>query len=290
MSNADTTQRFLFDSHNIRGELVGLNETYQEVLTRHEYPQDIQLLIGEFMAAAALLASTIKFDGTLVMQLSGNGQLRTLMAECDHQSGLRAIARYNDDFNPNEPLVHSGQIAISIIPDKGSKYQGIISFDQKAGLADAIEAYFTQSEQIRTRIWLACDGKSAAGFMIQAMPEAADSHSLFMEDEDVWNRISHLSATLKPEELLSLDNETLLFRLFHEEEVHLFDVKDLHFQCSCSRERSENAIMQLGLEDALAVIEELGYLSADCQFCNNHYQFNAQDIETLFSDPTQQRH
>lgn len=292
MSNPDSTQRFLFDQHNIRGELVGLDQSFQEVLKRHEYPREVQLLLGEFMAATALLASTIKFEGSLVMQLSSNGQVRTLMAECDHQSGLRAIARYNDDFNASEPLVETGQIVISIIPDKGAKYQGIISYDERAGLAEAIEGYFTQSEQIRTRLWLACDGTKASGYMVQAMPEAADSHSLHLgeADQDSWDRICHLSTTLSDEELLTLDNQTLLYRLFHEEEVRLFEDKPLEFRCSCSRERSGAAVTQLDLEDAKALIEEMGYIAADCQFCNTQYHFNAQDIDALFSDLSHNRH
>jgi len=292
MSNPDSTQRFLFDQYNIRGEMVGLDHAYKEVLERHEYPRQVQLLLGEFMAATALLASTIKFEGSLVMQLSSTGQVRTIMAECDQQSGLRAIARYNDDFSGNEPMIESGQIVISILPDNGAKYQGIINYNEQAGLSEAIEGYFTQSEQLRTRLWLTCDGNKAAGFMIQAMPDAADSHSLHLSDDDQesWDRISHLSSTVSADELLNLDNPTLLYRLFNEEEVRIFESKPLEFRCSCSRERSGSAVMQLGLEDARALIEELGYIAADCQFCNTQYHFNAHDIDALFSDKSNHRH
>lgn len=287
MSNPDSSQRFLFDSQNIRGELVGLETTLKDVLTKHNYPEKIKVLLGEFMAASALLASSIKFNGSLIIQLSAKGQLRTLMAECNHQTGLRAIARYNDDFNNSEPLIENAQVAISIIPTEGSKYQGIVNFDQETGVAGAIEQYFTQSEQIKTRIWLKCDGTKASGYMLQAMPESSESSSLQISDED-WNRIEHLSSTIKDDELLHLDNETLLYRLFHEEQVRLFEEKALNFQCTCSEERSIAAILQIGIDEARSVIDEMSVISADCQFCHSHYQFDSDQIEKLFADHLKQ--
>jgi len=285
MSNPDSSQRFLFDNFSIRGEIVGLDQSYKAVLERHNYPDKIKDLIGEFMAASALLSSSIKFDGSLIIQLNAKGQLRTLMAECSHQTGLRAIARYNDDYTDAEPLFSEPKLAISILPAKGSRYQGIVEFNLETGIAGAIESYFEQSEQIKTRIWLKSGNGKAAGYMIQAMPESAE-HSQLSKDSDSedWTRIEHLSSTIKDEELLELDNETLLFRLFHEEELRLFDDKELHFACSCSEERSRTAILQMGIVDVREILEELNSLDVNCQFCNSHYHFEADEIEQMFAD------
>lgn len=285
MSNPDSTQRFLFNHFAIRGEIVGLDQSYKAVLDRHNYPEKIQKMIGEFMAASALLSSSIKFDGSLIIQLTAKGQLRTLMAECNHQTGLRAIARYNDDFSDAEPLLYEPQLAISILPDKGSRYQGIVNFDLETGIAGAIESYFEHSEQIKTRIWLKADNGKAAGYMIQAMPESAE-HSQLSKDgsSEDWIRIEHLSSTIKDDELLNLDNETLLFRLFHEEELSLFDARELGFKCSCSEERSRTAILQMGIDEVREILEELNCIDVHCQFCNSHYHFEADYIEQMFAD------
>lgn len=285
MSSPDQTQRFLFDQTHIRGEITGLGKSYQDVLDKHNYPEPVQRLLGEFMAAVALLSDTLKFEGRLSLQVRGAGQVRMLMAECRNHEALRAIAQYTDDFSNSEALLGKGQMAITIEPDQGKRYQGIVPIDDDHHtLTQALEDYFRQSEQIRTRLWLAADGQRAAGLLIQAMPESASEGSLENPDTDAWDRVTHLADTLTDEELLGLDNDQLLHRLFHEETVRLFDSHGLRFECTCSRERCGNAILTLGEQEALQVVEEEGAIHSDCQFCHQQYRFNRDEVKALFAD------
>lgn len=285
MSSPDQTQRFLFDQSQIRGEITGLSQSYLDVLDKHNYPEPVQRLLGEFMAAVALLSDTLKFEGRLSLQVRGAGQVRMLMAECRNHEAVRAIAQYTDDFSDQAPLLGQGQMAITIEPDQGKRYQGIVPIDDDdQSLSRAVEDYFRQSEQIRTRLWLAADGQRAGGVLIQAMPESASEGSLENPDTDAWDRVTHLADTLTDEELLQLDNPTLLHRLFHEEQLRLFESHELRFECTCSRERCANAILTLGEEEALNVVAEEGVLHSDCQFCHQQYRFDRDDITALFAD------
>ncbi len=288
MSNPDQTQRFLFDNTHIRGEITGLQRSYQEVLAKHNYPEPVRLLLGEFMAAVALLSDTLKFDGTLSLQVRGAGQVRMLMAECRDNRALRAIAQYNDDFSADQSLLGNGQLAITIEPKNGKRYQGIVSInDGDHSLSHALEDYFRQSEQIRTRVWLFADQQIATGLLLQAMPHSASEGSLEVDD-DAWNRVVHLAETLTADEMLTLDNTTVLQRLFHEEEVRVYEARPLEFECTCTRERCANAILMLGEEEAQAVVAEQGEIHSDCQFCHQHYRFVPEDVTELFETYKQQ--
>lgn len=288
MSNPDQTQRFLFDNTHIRGEITGLQRSYHDVLTKHNYPEPVRLLLGEFMAAVALLSDTLKFDGTLSLQVRGAGQVRMLMAECRDNRALRAIAQYNDDFSADQALLGNGQLAITIEPKNGKRYQGIVSInDGDHSLSHALEDYFRQSEQIRTRVWLFADAQIATGLLLQAMPHSASEGSLEVDD-DAWNRVVHLAETLTPEEMLTLDNTTVLQRLFHEEEVRVYEARSLEFECTCTRERCANAILMLGEEEAQGVVAEQGEIRSDCQFCHQHYRFGPEDVTELFESYKQQ--
>ncbi|MEJ2043048.1 MAG: Hsp33 family molecular chaperone HslO [Reinekea sp.] len=279
----DQTLRFLFDSTPIRGEITQLARAYQEVLSKHNYPQAVRILLGEFLAAAAMLSDTIKFEGTLSLQVKGGGQVRTLMAECRDNQYLRAIAQYNDDFVDNGAVLGEGQMAITIEPEKGSRYQGIVPInDGELSLARVLEDYFQQSEQIRTRIWLFADGSVAAGLMLQAMPQSASQSSLDILDDEDWERVVHLAGTLTAEEVLSLPAEEILHRLFHEETVRVYEPRHLAFECTCSAERSASAILMLGAEEAFDIIRERGAIEIDCQFCHERYLYNEKDVEALF--------
>jgi len=285
MTELDHTTRFLFADSAVRGELTQLDRSVSEVLSKHHYPSSIQPLLGQFMAAAAMLSDTLKFDGTLSLQVRGSGQVRTLMAECRDNRALRALAQYNDDFDDSGPILGEGQLAITIEPNQGHRYQGVVAInDTDLGLAQVLEGYFQQSEQIRTRIWLFTDQHKAAGLMLQAMPQSASDSSLNIpEDDDNWSRLMLLASTLKPEEIFGLDAQTVLHRLFHEEPLRLYPPRPLEFECTCSTGRSGNAIVTLGATEALALVEELGHIDIDCQFCHERYAFKADDVRQLFS-------
>lgn len=288
MTLPDQTLRFLFDNTPIRGELTQISTALHEVLSKHPYPKGVQRLLGEFMAAVAMLSDTIKFEGTLSLQVKGAGQVRTLMAECRDNRALRAIAQYNDDFDVQGALLGQGQMAITIEPKSGKRYQGIVPInDDELSLEAVLQDYFQKSEQIRTRVWLFADQKSCAGLMIQAMPKSASESSLHYDGEDEdWERVIHLASTITAEEILSLSGEDMLHRLFHEETVRVFPARPLIFECTCSKERTANALVTLGREEALEMVNEMGLISIDCQFCHEQYGFTKDDIEQLFSDAT----
>jgi molecular chaperone Hsp33 len=279
----DQVQRFLFDHTAVRGELVQLHQSYQDVLQRHDYPAAIEQLLGQMLAAAALLTATVKLDGTLTLEARGQGEVSLLMAECNtgKQGGdqLRAIARYKGEpLGQNlQELLNGGQLVITLDPYQGQRYQGIVALDQPS-LAACLEGYFTSSEQLPTRIWLDADRLAAGGLLLQQLPD--DSHN---KDKDAWNRISQLSSTITSEELLHLDQHQLLHRLFHEETLRVFPPHQLSFGCTCSRERIADALASLGESELQQVLEEQGTISTQCHFCNTHYSFSAQDLTEMIN-------
>lgn len=282
MSSQDVTQRFIFEHADVRGELVSLNDSYREILSRHAYPEPVKALLGEMLAAAVLLSTAIKFDGLLVMQARSSGPLSTLMVECSSQQEVRAIARYSDDLTGDSlrELMPDGVLAITIDPAKGKRYQGVVSLEGDT-LAESLAGYFDSSEQLPSRFRLLADGRTARGFMLQALP--ADRETDPADRAESWNRLSTLADTLTVEELMALDNSTILHRLYHEEDVRLFEGRPVCFRCSCSAERSGNALVSLGREDALELLaEQGGEIGVDCQFCNTTYRFDKDALTELF--------
>lgn len=293
----DITQRFLFENLDVRGEIVSLEHSYQEVLTRHQYPAPVAKLLGELLAASALLCGTLKFDGTLVLQARSEGPLPLLMVECNSQREIRGIARYeaeqiNDEMSLSE-LMPEGILTLTLDPTEGKRYQGIVAFEGDS-LASSLSNYFASSEQVPTYFWLCADGKQAKGLLLQALP-AEKQH----DDEEraaTWQHLTVLANSLTAEEFLTVDNATILHRLYHEEDIRLFEEQPIRFQCSCSRERSANALRSLGEADAMALIDEQGgKITIDCQFCNKKYIFDIADVTQLFKDgsstpPAETRH
>ncbi|MET4000384.1 Hsp33 family molecular chaperone HslO [Marinobacterium sp. MBR-109] len=281
MSNPDQIQRILFEQIDVRGVVAGLEASYREVLARHDYPPVLQRTLGEMLAAVSMLSATLKFEGRLLLQAEGEGQVKVLMAECNQHQDLRAIARYDGEMADDlsfDQLLQNGRIALTIEPDKGQRYQGVVPLEGET-LAQCLQAYFEQSEQLGTSIQLAADGQRAAGLMLQVMPAEGRG------DED-WNRVSMLASTLKDEELLQLDNEALLFRLFHEEVCRLYEPQPLRFRCDCSRERSAEALKFMTEQELLEILKEQnGIIDVGCQFCNQTYNFDETDIRALFSEP-----
>ncbi|KAA3630007.1 MAG: Hsp33 family molecular chaperone HslO [Proteobacteria bacterium] len=278
MNDRDEIQRFLFQDFNVRGEVAHLDASYREVLSQREYPEPVRILLGEILAATALLSATIKFHGALTLQVKTDGRIALLMAECRNQTDLRAIARLDDASDG--PWLGDGQLVITIEPQVGERYQGIVSLGG-ATLALAIETYFRQSEQLGTRIWLSADGQRAGGLMLQRLPGESDRTPLAEPEED-WQRTTLLADTVSGDELVGLDPVTLLTRLFHDEQVRLYDPRALRFRCNCSRERSANAIKFLGYDEAMELIEENGEVEIDCQFCHARYRFGGDEVRGVF--------
>ena len=248
----------------IRGELVQLNEAYREVLSQTRYSPETAVLLGQFMAASALLSATLKFNGNLILQVKTSGRMQLLMAECRNQKFLRAIARCDDD-SPDRELLGEGQLAITIEPERGERYQGIISFDG-GDLGIALQDYFSQSEQLRTRLWLNADGNTAAGMLIQELPRASELEQIqHVED---WSRVCLLADTVTASEMFELDPLDLLRRLFHEEQVRIFEAQALAFKCTCSTQRTSQVLLNLGQQEVRSLSAGQGTINIDCQFCH----------------------
>ena len=278
-SDRDTLTRFLFEHAEVRGEIVRLDATWRAVLANHAYPEPIRNLLGEMMAAAALLAATLKFEGSLIMQMQGSGPVTLAVVECSSDFHLRATAKWRDDLAPGDiaALLGQGKFVISLDPKNGNQiYQGIVALEG-ATVAEVLEHYLLQSEQLETRLWLAADGEQACGLLLQRLPEKVS------EDADAWNRALNLGNTLSTEELLHLPAREILHRLFHEEDLRLFEPHPVSFRCTCSRERVADMLRLLGLDEVHSILVEQGKIEVDCEFCNRNYHFDAVDAEQLFA-------
>jgi len=282
---SDNLQRFIFDNAAIRGEWVHLTDSWKHVTSRREYPVAIQRLLGEMMAATALLAATVKIKGRVVLQIKSSGPATLMMVECTSENTLRAFAQWDGDVADDASLSEvTGEGALAITIDvEGSKqpYQGVVSLEGDS-ISSVLETYFKQSEQLDTRIWLAANSDAVSGLFLQQLPNSDNENK---DDEaEHWSRISHLASTVKSVELLELGVGTLLHRLFNEEECRLLAATDLSFSCNCSRERVGETIKLLGKHDAKDLVEEQGKVEVACEFCNEHYQFDKVDVARLFSD------
>ncbi|MCL4470024.1 MAG: Hsp33 family molecular chaperone HslO [Gammaproteobacteria bacterium] len=270
----------MFEHAAVRGEAVHLDATWQAVLDRCDYPPALRSLLGELMAAAALLAATLKFSGSLIMQIQGGGPVKLLVVECGADLTMRAMSHWQGgiaDGASLRELVGEGRFVITIDPKQGKQtYQGIVDLEG-GSVAEVLEHYMRRSEQLDTRLWLAADESGAAGMLLQKMPDGEDG------DADAWNRVTHLGATITRRELLDLSARDIIRRLFHEEDIRLFDSTPLHFGCNCSRERVANTLRMLGQNDVRSLLAETGYIEADCEFCNRHYVFDAVDAEQIFA-------
>lgn len=296
----DTLQKFMTADGAVRGELVDLADTWRQVQAHHAYPRPVQLLLGEMLAATALLSANLKFNGAIVMQIHGDGPVRLLVVECDAALQMRATAKLAPDAVVEagasiEQLLNQhgrGRFAITLDPlDKlpGQKaYQGIVPLDG-ATMAEIIENYMLRSEQLDTRLWLAANDNVARGLLLQRMPgsgTSGDPNALQLQPEDAaetWQRLVMLAATLKQPELLDTDVATLRHRLFWEETMRLFEPLRPQFRCTCSREKVGNMLKMLGPVEVESALEDLGQLSIDCDFCGRHYEFDKVDCAQLFA-------
>ncbi len=276
----DRSLRFLFEHADIRGETVHLNDSYAEILAIHQYAPGVASLLGEFLAASALLASTIKFEGKLILQARSEGQIPLMMAECTSDLAVRGIVRGAEQATGTSlaELMPAGQLAITIDPAKGQRYQGVVPLDEES-LAHSLQSYFQQSEQLDTRFWLTSDGQGrAAGMLLQQLPAQLAPDR---ERENQWEHARSLAATITPDELLDLPAPELLHRLYHEESLRLFEPASVAFHCSCSRERIFNALGSLAEADIRDLLAESGEIATDCEFCNQRYVFTDQDLSPL---------
>lgn len=292
-TNQDSLQRFVFESTPVRGNLVNLSQTFKQALQKQQLPKGLRRALGELMAASALLSATLKMHGALVLQIQSKGLLKLLVVECstdiDGNINIRATAKWSgDEINDTHTifdLVENGHFMITLDPkDGGLAYQGIVPLEGDS-ISAVLENYMLRSEQIDTKIWLFCDGESAAGLLIQKLPETMNqvtqTEDLIGHDLETWNRVGYLASTVTEDELLNLPTETLLTRLFNEEDVRLFEASATSFHCSCTRENVANMLRMLGDEEISSIIEEQGNIEVNCDFCNHLYTFDKVDAVQL---------
>ncbi len=279
---SDIHRRFLFENTPVRGGWVRLDDTCREVLARHDYPPVLRKLLGELLAATALLANNLKFKGSLIVQVQSSGPLQLLVVECTDDLGMRAIAKWQGELDAGadlHALAPDGRCVITLDPRDGANmYQGIVAME-RGSIAELLEHHMQNSEQLATRLWLAADGEHAAGLLLQKLPVADESPA---SNED-WDRVTLLGSTVKSDELLTRDAEALLGRLFNDEEVRLFKPHPVRFTCGCSEARVANALLLIGLAEVEQVLAEQGRIEVACEFCNRQYMFDRGRALALFA-------
>jgi len=322
MHDRDSLHRFMFENFPIRGQLVHVDAAWRALIEHREYPAAIRDTLGEAVAASLLLAGTIKFDGVLSLQLQGEGPVHLLLAQCTSGLGVRGLARYREagstpgadatstagpdaapdatstagpdaapDAGPDtavDRLIGPGNLTVTLeSADTTQRYQGIVPITG-GRLAESLQLYFENSEQLPTRLWLHADAESACGLLLQRLPSAggaaAASQSPALVD-DAWRRVQLIAETLTPGELRTLADAEILHRLYHEDDVRLYESAPVYFRCRCSRERVSGMLQALGADETRAVLAERGAVEVQCDFCNRTYRFDAVDVEQLFARP-----
>lgn len=278
----DQLHRYLFDGKHVRGELVQLQATYQQMLAKHNYPQGVSELLGELLVATSLLTATLKFEGEISVQLQGDGPVGYMvingsMNRANNLQQMRGIAKLKQSTEAQglKALMGNGTMVITIRPKKGEAYQGVVALEHNS-LADCLSHYFEVSEQIPTKIWLFVDTKQqiAAGSLIQLLPDGDDKKA---QRED-FEHLCQLTNTINAEEIFTLSADELLYRLYHQEEVRLYDPQRIDYQCGCSAEKCLNAIAQLNADEIKTLLAEQGNITMTCDYCLTDYVFDEKKL------------
>ena len=288
--DGDALQRFVFERARVRGELVRLDRSWQEVLRRHAFPQVLQSALGELMAACALLSATLKFEGgALVLQIQGGGPVTLLVVECQSDFTMRAAATFEGSLEElgREPslraLTSGGRCVLTIDPGPGkSAYQSVVPLEGLT-IGAVLDRYMARSEQLETRFALAADGHRAAGLLLQRLPDKG-GHAGADQDGDLWDRSALLLSTVTRDELLGLPGPEILRRLFHQENLRVFESMPVRFGCRCSRARVGRVIRMIGADEARAILAERGEIAVTCEFCREHYVFDPAQAEEALRD------
>lgn len=272
---SDQIHRFIFDTHGIRGEIVKLTQSADRMLQDHNYPVVIASMLQQAAAVSVLLATTLKFEGKISIQLQTSDKLKMLVVQITHKLGYRGLVRFDDkaDYSKEtfQSLTRGGQLSITIEPKNGQRYQGIVPLDGDS-LAACVENYFNQSEQLETRIWLFNDDNQVCGLMLQALPD--------MLSQDSFEHLVYLASTLTEEECLSIDSEIILHRLFHQESIRGLTAHPVKFTCGCSEKKMLDSLALLPEEEIQEIIETKGHVSVKCEFCLDKFRFSEVDIKT----------
>ena len=290
MDGPDALQRFIFERARVRGELVRLDETWHELRRRRDYPEAVRDALGELTAASVLLAATLKIEGgALVLQVQGGHPVDLLVVECQADLRLRAMARWDGGLPALGPhptlhdLAAGGRCALTIDPGSGrTAYQGVVPLEGRT-TAQVLERYMARSEQIATLFSLAASEERVAGLLLQKLPDAGGRPAPDA-DPDLWNRVGHLATTLTRAELVELPGRDILRRLFHDEDLRLFETMPVRFACRCSRERVAGLLRMVGADDVRRTLAERGRIDVTCEFCGQRYAMSREQAERALAD------
>jgi molecular chaperone Hsp33 len=287
---SDSLHRFHLENLHVRGEWVSLGESWQKIQRTANYPEPLRHVLGEALVAISLLAESLKFDGSLVLQIRGAHPVSMLVVQASSSGTIRGLASwkgeiaadasFKDLFSSTSDDDSTATMVISVEPNsaQGERYQSLVALEGDS-LAECFTQYFAQSEQLNTRLWLAVDDNFAAGMMLQSLP---------LEDTEMqtdgWEHATILADTLRDIELLELNAGELLHRLYHEEDLRIYDAKPIRFECTCSQQKIEHTIRSIGEDEANLIISERGNIEIDCDFCNTKYVLDSIDVKRLFSE------
>jgi molecular chaperone Hsp33 len=282
---ADVLDRFLFENRSIRGEIVTLEGSFQSILATADYPEFVQSLIGELMVTASLLTATLKFEGEIALQIQSEGPIKYIVINGTNEQKLRGVARWDEAISVHPisfvECFTNGILAITLTPKNGQRYQGMVALD-KSSLAECVEDYFLQSEQLLTKVFLTSrlgNNPKAAGLLIQVVPTSSESSNV-SENPD-FEHVAHIANTVSSLEILDLTHTEMIHRLYHDETIRIFEPQVVEFLCDCSRQRSAGALKSLQEDELLAIIAEDGNIKMDCQFCHNVYLFDEIDVRNM---------
>lgn len=276
----DSRTRFIFDHAPVRGLSVNLENVWQHIDGRKRYPAAIRQAVGELLAAGALLSSNLKTDGTLIIQLQGQGRLKMLVVEATSEATCRATARWDEsaEIGEHETLAEligdNGVFVMTVQPKDGEPWQGVVPLEG-GSIAEMLMNYMKRSEQIDTYIALAAGEKRVGGLLLQRLPEES-------MDADDWAHLVTLAETVTADELLNLDAHSILYRLFHETPPRVFEPEVIEFACTCSRGKVSDMLLMLGGQEIGEVVAEQGSIEIDCDFCHEKYVFDETDVNALF--------
>lgn len=278
-------QRFILPDIGVWGAGVRLTSSWSEILGHHEYDTVVAGKLGEAVVATILLTTHLKRQGSLILQTQSDGPLHTLVAQSTREGTIRGLARSTGLVRDGElsQVFGSGKLMMTIDNESQERYQGIVALDGKS-LAEALETYFSQSEQLATRLWLEADTSVAAGFLLQRLPseDSGADDEVAEQQLEHWRRVTLLTDTLRPREMIEFSSEDLIHRLFHQEKVRRFVPEAVRFYCGCSMSRIEAMLIAMGREEVDSIVEEHGAVEVDCEFCNKQYRLESTQCQRLF--------
>lgn len=280
INHADIRTRFIFDDMPVRGLHVRLENVWKHIVGQKHYPAAIRRALGELLAAGALLSGNLKTDGTLIIQVQGQGRLKMLVVEATSDQTVRATARWDetadmhDDESLTDLLGSNSVFVLTLQPKDAEPWQGVVPLEG-GSIAQMLINYTKRSEQLDTQIVLASSDDACGGLLLQRLPETEP-------DAASWEHVGTLVQTLTPEELTGLDAQHVLYRLFHETPPRVFDPENIEFACTCSRGKVSDMLLMLGGEEVGGVVAEQGSIQIDCDFCHAKYVFDETDVNALF--------